>query len=582
MIDEGIIKKSFICSYSRKSEEDESKQIQSIPDQKKVERELAKRDNIVIPRKNERSEEMSGGVPGRPVFGDLIREIEKQDHAILFCWHFNRLSRNPIDSGNLQWLLQKGKLTIVTPNQIFDQNTNVIVTSVEGAQGNQFLIELSRNVKRGNQGKRDRGVPSGVAPPGYRNAGTQKGNKWFEPDNGEPNRFRLVQNALRLILNGTPPPDALRILNNEWGFRTIKRKKLGGGPIAESTWYVMLGNPLYYGEFRCFKGTPQENYYKIKDHRFKPMITEEEYWKIQDILGEKRGRQRPRLQGEERGAFLQLLTCGTCGKLMSHDPKRQIRCLCKYKYGARKMDTCPKCGLHESQVPEERKRTYDHWFCPTKGCPQSVIHTWEVEQQIVAALDSVTVPEEFVTWALEYLDEANDEEIASQEATLKSLQNTYELKQKELGRLNQAFVKGGYEYDGGEADYQEANRKLIAEKNTIKKRIDEYDVHADDWRNTAERGYLFCKQAKEAFTSGNYRTKREILTTLCEKAVVTGKKVVLTIEPPFVFIQKKLDEIKKKFPSTELEIISGMALDVANKSFADAVKTAWLPRSDSN
>lgn len=583
MIDERLTKKSFVCSYSRKSEEDESKQVQSIPAQKKVNGQMAERYGTLILKKNEFSEERSAKEPGRPVFNELIGKIEQHEHTTLFCWNLNRLTRNPIDAGTIEWLRQRGKLTVITPHQIFDQNTNAIVSGVEASQGNQQIIELSRNVKRGNQAKRDKGVPGGVAPPGYRNAGTQKGEKWFEPDDGNPNRFLLIQKAFRLVLDGMSPMDTLRILNDEWGFRTIKRKKLGGGPVSASTWYTMLRNPLYCGKFICLHGMSDEKWYEVKEPRFRPMFSEEEYWKLQDVLGEN-GRPRPKLLDEERGAFLKLLTCGGCGSTMTHDRKRHVRCLCKHKYSAFHRDICPRCGTHESKVPKERKHFYDYWFCPRRdhGCSQPVVRTDDLEKEIVAKLDSITIPQEFIDWALEWLDEQNDDELTSQEATLQSLQNTYESKQQELNRLHRAYMKGAYDYEGGDEEHGKTMRKLIAEKNALKKRLDEFDVRADDWRERTERGYLFCKEAKAAFADGDHRTKREILSTLCEKAVVNGKTLDLSIEPPFVFIRKKLSEIRAKFPATEPEKIAEMARDEANKFFVDAVKLTWLRGMDSN
>ncbi|MEX1111910.1 MAG: recombinase family protein [Candidatus Andersenbacteria bacterium] len=579
MLDPEIVKNSYVCTYARKSEEDKNKQVQSIPDQLNINQQIAEFHGVKIPADHIYMEEMSAGDPGRPVFNQLMQTIEKNNHTILFCWHFNRLTRNPIDEGAIKWMLQKGKLTIVTPNQIFDQNTNVIITSVEGAQGNQFLIELSRNVKRGLNSKRGKGVPSGVAPPGYRNGGTVRGNKWVEPDDGDPNRFRLFRDALKLILDGREPMDALRILNDEWGFRTIKRKKLGGGPIAPQTWYEVLRNPLYCGKFISLG-----EWHEVKDPHFRPMLTEDEYWELQSILGTK-GRTRPKLLDEEQAAFLQALTCGECGDKMSRDRKRQVRCKCKHKYSALHRDTCPHCGLHESKVPKERKHTYDFYFCPTakkKKCSQPTIPTEEVESQISAILDSIAIPQEFIDWAMAYLESKNDEAIVSREAQLKSLQQAYETSEDELNRLHRLYIKGGFEYEGGEEEYQKMKREQLTKKKSLKKQLSEFDLTADNWRDRTEGGYNFCKEALTEFTLGNYRTKRGVLLHLYEKATVKGKQLIIDIEPPFLFIKNKVDKLKTEFGLTEPAKIAELLNDTAQPEIIDAVKISWLPGSDSN
>ncbi|MCE9643083.1 MAG: recombinase family protein [Candidatus Andersenbacteria bacterium] len=574
MIDPKIVQKSYICTYARKSEEDKYKQVQSIPDQLKINQQIADFHEIKIPAKHVYMEEMSAGEPGRPVFNQLIETIQKNTHTILVCWHFNRLTRNPIDEGVLKWLLQKGKLTIITPNQVFDQNTNVIITSVEGAQGNQFLIELSRNVIRGLNSKRAKGVPSGVAPAGYRNGGTEKGNKWFEPDDGDPNRFLLVQDALKLVINGIEPMDAFRRLNDDWKFLTIKRKRHGGTPISKSVWYEMLRNPIYCGQFIAL-----DEWHEVKDPHFKPMITEEEYWELQSKLGVK-GRTRPKLQDEEQAAFLQALTCGECGNKMSRDRKRQIRCLCKHKYSALHRDTCPMCGLHESKVPSDRKHTYDFYFCPTgkkKQCSQPTIPTEAVESQIATVLDSVSIPQEFIDWAMAYLETKNDEVIVSREARLQSLQKAYKESEEELNRMNRLYIKGGFEHEGGDEEYQKMKREQLSKKKALQKQLSEFDTSGDNWRERTEGGYDFCKEALTEFTLGSYRTKRGVLLHIYQKATVQADKVRIDIELPFQFMKNKMHNLKTKFGLTEPGKIEELLRDTGKQEDIDAVKKFWLP-----
>lgn len=578
MFDPPLIKSSFICTYARKSEEDKYKQVQSIPDQLKINHQMAGIHEMTIPEENVFTEEMSASDPGRPVFNQLFDTIEQQTHTFLFCWKFDRLSRNPIDEGRIKWLLQKGKLTVITPYQIFNQDTNVIVTSVEGAQGTQYVIDLSRNVKRGLKSKREKGVPSGVAPPGYVNVGPTKGNRWWEPDSGNPDRFRLVQDAFKLILNGTEPMEAWRILNEEWHFTTIKRRRLGGGPLSKSTWYAMLKDPTYFGKDIAYDGKPNEVWFEIKHPQFKPMITEADYWRIQSILGEV-GRQRPRLHGQDRGVYLRLISCGQCGNVMSHDRKKHVRCVCKTKYSALNRNTCPTCGLHESRIVDKRKHLYDFWFCPTKGCTQSIYHTDDIETETAANLDNIMIPPEFIQWGMDYLETQNDEEIKSQEVQLQAINHLDEENEKELRRLNKLYVSGGYEYEGGEAAYKKQQDELLEKRVKIRKEKAQFTKYTDNWRDQTEEGYRYCRDAADSFRTpdAHHRTKREIFSSLCDKATIKGDKLILDIDLPFVFIKKKLDLIKEKFGFTEPAEIAKFLSESTDSDTIEAIKLTWLP-----
>ena|GEM_PF-1835009 len=587
MIDKQLIKNSLILGYRRKSQDDKRRQVQSLSDQSKIIYRLAKMHGASIPKQNDLSEERTASKPGRPVFNNLIELIKQSNYTILFCWHFNRLARNPIDKGILEWLLQEGKLMIVTESQIFDQSTNAVVTSVEGGTSTQYSIDLSRTVRGRLQLKRERGIPSGVAAPGYRNAhlpDDEESTRWWEPDDDKPNRFLLIESAIKLVLDGTEPMAALRTLNDEWSFRTIKHHKIGGAPLGKNSWYNLLRNPITCGYF-VSKG----QWYKVDHPKFQPMLTEDQYWKLQALLG-KRGRTRPKLQEEDQAAFLKTITCGSCGDMLSRDRKRHTRCECGKKYSSLHNQICPICGKHNSLVDNKRKHDYDFYFCPTakvskkQKCAQPKIDTSDIEAEIAKILDNITIPKVFIQLALDYLNERADDEVISQEATLESLQHAYELKQKELYRLNKSYRTGGYDYDGGEEDYQKELKPLIAAKKHMKKQIDEFDVMADDWRAKTEQGYLFCKEALAAFTEPNadYRTKREILLSLCSKATLKGQRLIIDLETPFEFIRKKLDAIKTKYHVTEPEEIEELLNGKANKAIADAIKSTWRRGWDSN
>jgi len=82
----------------------------------------------------------------------MLELIEKTDGVSIVCWKLDRLSRNPVDSGTIQYALQTGKITsIITSDRIYQKEDAGLMFSVETGMGNQFIIDLSKNTKRGMQ-----------------------------------------------------------------------------------------------------------------------------------------------------------------------------------------------------------------------------------------------------------------------------------------------------------------------------------------------------------------------------------------------------------------------------------------------
>ena len=95
--------------YARKSSESEDRQVQSIDDQINRLKKLANDLNLDI--KKIYIEAKSAKKPdNRPIFDEMLQRIENNEAQGILCWQINRLSRNPIDSGKIGWLLQQGTL----------------------------------------------------------------------------------------------------------------------------------------------------------------------------------------------------------------------------------------------------------------------------------------------------------------------------------------------------------------------------------------------------------------------------------------------------------------------------------------
>lgn len=82
----------------------------------------------------------------------MLDRIKAGEANSILVWKLDRLSRNPIDSGMIQYMLQKGSLSkVVTSDRIYYPVDSGLLYSVEAGMANQYIMDLSKNVKSGMQ-----------------------------------------------------------------------------------------------------------------------------------------------------------------------------------------------------------------------------------------------------------------------------------------------------------------------------------------------------------------------------------------------------------------------------------------------
>ncbi|KKR68595.1 MAG: Recombinase [Parcubacteria group bacterium GW2011_GWF2_40_69] len=94
--------------YARKSTDVEDKQVLSIDAQITELRAFAKNEKLEIVE--EFVEKRTAKIPGRPIFGEMMRRIEKGEAAGILSWHPDRLARNSVDGGQIVYFLDIGNL----------------------------------------------------------------------------------------------------------------------------------------------------------------------------------------------------------------------------------------------------------------------------------------------------------------------------------------------------------------------------------------------------------------------------------------------------------------------------------------
>jgi DNA invertase Pin-like site-specific DNA recombinase len=112
--------------YARKSSEAEDRQAASIDAQKDELMKIAKDQGLHILDILEESQ--SAKKPGRKVFNSMLERIYKGEANGILCWKLDRLARNPVDGGQISWMLQQSAISqIVTFGRTYYPTDNVLM-----------------------------------------------------------------------------------------------------------------------------------------------------------------------------------------------------------------------------------------------------------------------------------------------------------------------------------------------------------------------------------------------------------------------------------------------------------------------
>lgn len=297
--------------YARKSNESEDKQIQSIDDQIAYLKRTAKAENLNVVKTI--YEAKSAKAPDtREGFKELVTLIDKGLIQGILCWKLDRLSRNPIDSARIQWLLQTGKIKCIkTSDRNYLPDDNALLFAVEQGMANQYVRDLSKNVKRGLESKAQKGWMPNVPPIGYLNS--KLGEKGREEIIVDTQRFPLVRRMWDLMLSGEyTPMEILRKATKEWKLDTPKRRAHGKRAICPSYMYKIFSNKFYAGYF-SYAG-------KVYHGKHKPMVTIEEFEKVQTLLGNKVA---PKLSAHNF-SYTGVMKCAHCGSSITATEKKKL------------------------------------------------------------------------------------------------------------------------------------------------------------------------------------------------------------------------------------------------------------------
>ncbi len=443
--------------YCRKSTDNEDKQVLSLDSQKIELERLAEREGINIVATY--TESRSAKEPGRPVFNDMLMRIAAGEADAILCWKIDRLTRNPVDGGQIQWLLQKGNIkSIRTFERSYNPSDNVLLMSIEQAMATQYLRDLSENVKRGNRTKLERGEWPSYAPFGYKN---DRVNKTILVDE---NRAPYIRRAFELYATGGYGLNqVVEILYSE-GFRSKT-----GGKVYKNQIHHFLNSKFYIGLM--------DRQGKLYQGKHEPLVSKATFDRVQEVL---HGRLRP--------------------------------CMKKHFYAARGFLSCNLCGCMITATTSKGRKYY---YC-TNGKGNCDAHrkylTEDKTNVLVSKLfELLDMDEEFIRLCADAFREEHESASTYEDTRPEALQRELDTLILKESRLTDSMASGVLKMDLYEEKMREISNARI-ELNSQLKALEK-----------ERKGNVTFEQVLDVFIEGSRAAKRYLTVEDDEKRLMLEK-----------------------------------------------------------
>lgn len=525
--------------YARKSSESEDRQMASIEDQIAEAKKLIEKYNLNVV--DVISESKSAKEPGRVGFNSMLKRIHKGEAQGILTWKLNRLARNPIDGGQISWMLQQNIIKhIQTFERDYNPSDNVLLMQVEFGMANQYVKDLSLDVKRGMRQKAERGwYPIMRLPIGYMH---KPGYVLGADDEIIPNeeQFLILRTLWNFLLTGKYSIADIKRKGDALGLRNKFKKK-----CAKGAYYTFFTNEFYCGYYHWRDKDGNQVRFKGKH---KVMVSPVEFQKAQILLNEKSNSvsRVKKYDFPYRG----IIKCGECGCTVTPDHKLQAICTnCKYKFSIKSNKVCPGCGTELSNMENPSMVDILYYHCTkAKGkCSQGSITKEIIETSIAERLKEISITKGFYSWAVGGLINRIENKKEA-ENIIKGLKK----KKTDLENRISNFVILRAD---GEIDSEQFGMSISTAENEIasieyeiretkKQNVELYENKVEDLN--------FALEASNKFTNGDDSLKMDMLKNLASNLTLFDKKLDITMKEPLLEIGKYYSDYRLKNDASNL------------------------------
>jgi hypothetical protein len=382
--------------------------------------------------------------------------------------------------------------------------------SVEFGMANQFIRDLSTNVKRGLRAKVARGEFPSSAPVGYLN---DTRRRIIVVDR---KKSKIIQEAFELYSQGESRFEDITNFLYQKNVRSWH-----GNTLHRDCVKRILSNPFYYGHF----------YYggEIHEGKHPPIISKKLFDKVQEVMLERGHPMKPQ---NEPKIFCGIFRCSTCGMMVTAEDKYK-RCKTKTHH-------------------------YVYYHCTHKSktieCHEPCIEEKVLDGQISEILSSYTMPS---SWVKEFeICIKNDEKEAelSSKVILDNLRNKVSDISEKIQRLLDIYIA----QDIDREIYLRERSKLFSEKKSFEEKIINLENDATSWLEPVQNWLNSVKNLDEIAKRNDLPSKKSSLQKIFGSNLrMHDKKIQENPSFPFSALHAAL----QKFPHSDTSFIRATLYD---------------------
>ena len=474
--------------YARKSTDVEDKQVLSIDAQLTELRTFAREQNLEVVE--EFIEKQSAKIPGRPIFGQMLKRIERGEANGIISWHPDRLARNSVDGGQIIYLLDIGKLASMKFPSHWFENTpqGKFSLSMAFVQSKYYVDSLSENTKRGLRQKVRMGIFPSQAPLGYINDSRTKTIVV------EKKKAKIIRLAFERYAKGN---QRLEDISNFLAKNGIVSR--GGKKIHKNRATFILSNPFYTGLFN-YAG-------ELHEGKHEPIISKKLFDSVQEVM-KLRGQPERKAKNEPQ-PFCGLLSCTECGMMITGEYKVK-----KQKNG----------NVHN----------YTYYHCTKKNksikCSQPCIRQEDLDCQLSSLIQKVSLPRD---WAEELEKMArNDFKNSAQSvgASVKEKETKIAVISQKLGRLLNTYLDQDIEKE----TYRVEKAKLILQKKSLEEEMTSLSHKQNNWLEPMLNWLKVAQTLDGISRDTDLFAKKVVAKEIFGSNLLLGEKTVRASAPNFL------------------------------------------------
>lgn len=470
--------------YARVSSKDQETEGFSIPAQLKFLHEYALKKHYVIVK--EFTDAETAKKSGRTQFNEMISFIEKNGISHLLVEKTDRLLRNMSDYVLIKRLISSSNVSVhlckenaILGNQA--RSDEKLIFGIKAVMAENYIDNLSDEVKKGMSEKAAQGVYPSWAPYGYINA-RENGKKIIKINSDEA---PFVKKMFELYATGAYSLLSLKkkMLNDGMIYR-------GGKTLHKSKIELILKNEFYTGIF-YWNGKKYEN----ASHD--AIINKELFHQVQNVLV------KPNKSKSRKDLFpyTNLIKCGICG-----------------------------CSI-SAQIQKDR---YIYYHCSSyKGnCNQPYVRQEDIEAEFSQLLSNIQINADAQQLILNGLRESLKDKIAYHRHNTQLIERQIKILQN---RVDQAYLD---KLDGkiSEEFWLTQSKKWLHEKEILSLELLNYQKADTSYLESSALIFELIKKAPGLLNHAKITQKRSLISLLLSKCTMKDGNLDIELKPVFQMI----------------------------------------------